>query len=253
MSRPRGDAEDQRWAPEQEAWRKWLKLRGLDRPAPKSEIIPLPSGGVFAEAVLGRFNAAEKMDLTRFWNWQDSPIPIVAPEIAPLEAGSRAQSDEIRPGQLSQPVLSIQAPTALPDPAGIAAIIGAIQQGNMFRDMSGLAQTAALAQAGVQASAAGATAAGQQAANTLATVMANNTERMRIAAQLLAGTGGLGGGGGGPQPPGKGTVSERGGELNAAKAIGDQIDQSAGANGLGGALGNGGLGARVRRHRHRGR
>jgi hypothetical protein len=236
-----GDAEDQRWAPEQEAWRKWLKLRGLDRPAPKSEIIPLPSGGVFAEAVLGRFNAAEKMDLTRFWNWQDSPIPIVAPEIAPLEAGGRAQSDEIRPGQLSQPVLSIQAPTALPDPAGIAAIIGAIQQGNMFRDMSGLAQTAALAQAGVQASAAGATAAGQQAANTLATVMANNTERMRIAAQLLAGTGGIGGGGGGPKPPGKGTVSERGGELNAAKAIGDQIDQSAGANGIGGALG-GGLG-----------
>jgi hypothetical protein len=237
-----GDAEDQRWAPEQEAWRKWLSLRGLDRPAPKSEIIPLPSGGVFAEAVLGRFNAAEKMDLTRFWNWQDSPIPITAPEIAPVAAGSRAQSDEIRPGQLSAPVVTIQNPTALPDPTGVAAIIGAIQQGNMFRDMSGLAQTAALAQAGVQASAAGATAAGQQAANTLATVMANNTERMRIAAQLLAGTGGLGGAGGGPQPPGKGTVSERGGELNAAKAIGDQIDQSAASGGTGGGLVDDGLG-----------
>jgi hypothetical protein len=111
----------------------------------------------------------------------------------------------------------------------------------MFRDMSGLAQTAALAQAGVQASAAGATAAGQQAANTLATVMANNTERMRIAAQLLAGTGGLGGGDG-PKPPGKGTVSERGGELNAAKSIGDQIDQSAAAGGASGGLGGGGAG-----------
>jgi hypothetical protein len=228
-----GDAEDQRWAPEQEAWRKWLSLRGLDRPAPKSEIIPLPSGGVFAEAVLGRFNAAEKVDLTRFWNWQDSPIPITAPEIAPVQAGSRAQSDDIRPGQLSAPVVTIQNPTALPDPTGVAAILGAIQQGNMFRDMSGLAQTAALAQAGVQASAAGATAAGQQAANTLATVMANNTERMRIAAQLLAGSGGLGGGGG-SQPPGKGTVSERGGELNAAKAVGSEIDKSAGEGGQGG-------------------
>ena len=72
--------------------------------------------------------------------------------------------------------------------------------------------------------------------------MANNTERMRIAAQLVAGTGGIGGGGG-PQPPGKGTVSERGGELNAAKAIGDQIDQSAGAGGIGGTLGDGGLAA----------
>jgi hypothetical protein len=234
-----GDAEDARWAPEQDAWRKWLKLRGLDRPAPKSEIIPLPSGGVFAEAVLGRFNAAEKMDLTRFWNWQDSPIPITAPDIAPLQAGGRAQSDEIRPGQLSQPVLSIQQPTALPDPAGVTAIINAIQQGNMFRDMSGLAQTAALAQAGVQASAAGATAAGEQAANTLATVMANNTERMRIAAELLASTGGLSGLGGGPKPPGKGTVSERGGELNAAQEVGAELDQSLAADG-GQANGSGG-------------
>src|SRR5262249_18157819 len=47
-----------------------------------------------------------------------------------------------------------------------------------------------------------------------------NTERMRIAAQLagqLLGAPGAGGGGG--QPAGKGTVTERGGELNAAEAI----------------------------------
>ncbi len=225
-----GDAEDPRWAAEQEAWRTWLQLRGLDRPAPRSEIIPLPSGGVFAEAVLGRFNAAEKIDLTRFWNWQDSPIPITAPEIAPVQAGSRAQSDDIRPGNLSAPVVTIQNPTSLPDPAGIGAILSAIQQGNMFRDMSGLAQTVALAQASQQASAAGATAAGQQAANTLATVMANNTERMRIAAQMLSGTGAIAGGG--PQPPGKGTVSERGGELNAAQEVGSDVDKAGGEAGL---------------------
>ena len=39
------DAEDPRWAEEQTAWQAWLKRRGLDRPAPRSEIIPLPSGG----------------------------------------------------------------------------------------------------------------------------------------------------------------------------------------------------------------
>ena len=93
----------------------------------------------------------------------------------------------------------------------------------------------------MQASAAGATAAGQQAANTLATVMANNTERMRIAAQLIAAPAGSAAVAG-PKPPGKGTVSERGGELNAAKAIGDQIDQSAASGGTGGTLGGGGLG-----------
>jgi hypothetical protein len=68
-------------------------------------------------------------------------------------------------------------------------------------------------------------------------VMANNTERMRIAAQVLAAaaTGGLSGigalGGGGPKPPGKGTVSERGGELNAAQEVGAELDQSLAAQG----------------------
>src|SRR6185436_20952390 len=88
-----GEPDEPRWAEEQTEWRSWLERRGLDRPAPRSEIIPLPSGGVFAEAVLGRYNAAEKIDLGRFWNWQDSPIPITAPEIAAVQAGSRAQSE----------------------------------------------------------------------------------------------------------------------------------------------------------------
>ena len=182
-----GEPDDPRWAEEQQVWHNWLQRRGLDRPAPRTEIIPIPSGGLFAEAVLGRYNAAEKTDLTRFWNWQDSPIPLSAPEIAPLQAGSRAQSDDIRPGQLSAPVLSIQSPTALPDPTGIAAIINAVQNGNMFRDMSGMAQTAALARAALQASAQGATAVGEQAGQNLRTVMENNTERMRIAAAIASG------------------------------------------------------------------
>ena len=119
---------------------------------------------MFAEAVLGRYNAAEKIDLTRFWNWQDSPIPI-------SRAGDRAGAGGLARAVRRHPsgpalgagASAIQSPTALPDPTGVAAIIAPIQQGNMFRDMSGMAQTAALAQAAVQASAPGATAAGQQA------------------------------------------------------------------------------------------
>ena len=124
-----------------------------------------------------------------------------------MQSGSRAQSDQIQPGQLSAPVLTIQSPTALPDPTGIAAIITAVQNGNMLRDLSGMAQTAALAQAALQASAQGATAVGEQAGQNLKTVMDNNTERMRIAAQLASGgASGLAGGSGGwrsGQPPGK--------------------------------------------------
>jgi outer membrane protein OmpA-like peptidoglycan-associated protein len=35
--------------------------------------VALPTRGVLGEAVLGRSPSAEKIDLTRFWNWQDSP------------------------------------------------------------------------------------------------------------------------------------------------------------------------------------
>ncbi|WP_052955098.1 hypothetical protein [Microvirga vignae] len=227
-----GHTRDARWAEEETAWREWLVEHGLDRPAPKTELIPLPSGGVFAEAVLGRFNAAEKIDLTRFWNWQDSPIPITAPEIAPVQAGSRAQPEDLRPGQLSQPIVSIQAPTSLPEPTGVSAIVSAIQQGNMFRDMSGLAQASELARAALEASARGATAVGDQAAQNLKTVMDARTERMRIAAQLAAQSMGMPAGGNGAAAPGRNTVSERGGELNMAKSIDAEGAQN-GAGGLG--------------------
>ena len=33
--------------------------------------------------VLGRFNAAEKMDNSRFWNWNESPIPLLAEDLTP--------------------------------------------------------------------------------------------------------------------------------------------------------------------------
>ena len=36
--------------------------------------ISLPTSGMVGEAVLGETNVSEKIDITRFWNWQDSPI-----------------------------------------------------------------------------------------------------------------------------------------------------------------------------------
>jgi outer membrane protein OmpA-like peptidoglycan-associated protein len=42
--------------------------------------VALPTRGVLGEAVLGNCASAEKIDLTRFWNWKDSPIE-QAPDI----------------------------------------------------------------------------------------------------------------------------------------------------------------------------
>ena len=43
----------------------------------------LPTRGVLGEAMLGHCASGEKIDLTRFWNWQDSPADS-APAITPV-------------------------------------------------------------------------------------------------------------------------------------------------------------------------
>ncbi len=144
-------------------WRAFMASRGLRIGEAKVDIVPLSSGGIFAEAVLGRFNCAEKLDITRFFNWQDSPIPIQPTDIAAIQTGTRGTAENVTPGQFSAPLVNITPPAALPDPSGLAGTLAAIQNGNLFRDMSGLAQTIQLATETGKLSAAGAIAAGNQA------------------------------------------------------------------------------------------
>ncbi|KAI4164971.1 MAG: hypothetical protein LQ342_001247 [Letrouitia transgressa] len=164
-------------------WQSWLDTRGLKVGTASEDLVPLPSGGTFAEAVLGRYNCAEKLDLTRFWNWQDSPIPLLPSDIAAIQSGNHDTSDDVKSGQLSNPIINVSAPTTLPEPTGLAAILAAIQNVNMFRDMSGLQGTIQLAQAATNASSAGAMSAGQIAGQNLANQLQADTERQRISAQ----------------------------------------------------------------------
>ncbi len=166
-------------------WAEWLKLRGIIVGEPSVDIVPLATGGTFAEAILGRSNCAEKLDITRFWNWQDSPAPLQPSDIAAIQTGSRATAEDVKPGQLSSPIINIMNPAALPDPTGTAAVLSAIQNGNMFRDMSGLEATIGLASAALQATAAGATAAGTQAGTNMNNLLKANTDRQRIAAEMI--------------------------------------------------------------------
>jgi hypothetical protein len=158
--------------------------RGLTIGQAKVDIVPLSSGGIFAESVLGRFNCAERLDISRFFNWQDSPIPIQPSEIAAIQTGTRGTVENLTPGQFSAPLVSITPPAALPDPTGLAGTLAAIQNGNMFRDMSGLADTIRLAGETAKLSAAGATAVGSQASENLKVAVNADTERRRIAADL---------------------------------------------------------------------
>ena len=106
------------------------------RRSPVVRDVYLPTSGVFAEALLGRANASEKLDVTRFFDWQDSPIPHLAPAIAQLVAGSRAQDQLDTTPTVPGSVLNIVNPPAFPDPTGMAGVLSAIQNGSIFRDMS---------------------------------------------------------------------------------------------------------------------
>lgn len=210
-------------------WQAFLAKHDLVNPVPKEDWVPLPSGGVFAEAVLGRSNSAEKLDITRFWNWQDSPIPILPPEINPLTAGGKDNPPTTGTAGLEGSIVNIVNPPSLPDPAGLAPLYGAIANGNMFRDMSGMAQTAALAQAALQAAQAGAsdaTSAAGQAQQVAATQL---TEFLKLAAQVamaamggggaVGGLGAIGGSAGGSKPGVSNTPSNAGALINHGKAM----------------------------------
>jgi hypothetical protein len=90
---------------------------------PPESHFTLPTRGVLGEAVLGHCPAAEKIDLTRFWNWQDSPADSVA-EIQ--NVGLRANSL----ASLSAPNSLTTVPTIVNNVAGEGggSAIGALAQ-----------------------------------------------------------------------------------------------------------------------------
>ena len=236
----RGDPPDAALTGLTKTWQQFLATAGLLEAVPRRELIMLPTGGVFAEAVLGRSVAGEKLDSTRFFDWQESPIPLVASEIAPLEAGSRASDEALTPTNPSAPVINIQAPTALPDPTGLAAVLGAIGTRNLFNDLSGADATIKLAQAVQKVGAAGATSGGALAAQTLKTVMEQNTERLRTAAKVAAAMAGVPpvGAGGDGGKDGKAPNTVAGGLENRAKELDKAKAQGGGGAGGAGRIGN---------------
>jgi hypothetical protein len=111
----------------------------------------LPTRGVLGEAMLGHCASGEKIDLTRFWNWQDSPAD-TAPAIAPVTVmGSQvpALATAQGPNQLG-PMLpslvnNVNAPTVTPTDVLAAALAGKAPAAQ-FPDMTGSAQLAQLLQ-----------------------------------------------------------------------------------------------------------
>jgi len=159
----------------EEEWREQFEH---DDPLPLR--VPLPSGGVFAEAVLGRANAAEKLDITRFWDWHDSPIPILPPDIQAVHMGSRAQPMNLATHALEAQAARLQKLQAMPDPQGMQAITQTLMA-NIFRDMSNARETAETARKGLQLSSEGAQAAGKDALETYKAALQHQEAMARMA------------------------------------------------------------------------
>ncbi len=115
--------------------------------------VSIPTKGVFAEAVMGHCNSCEEKDESRFWRWEESPIPDSPTAINPISTESRrADLSILSPQQLPNPVLNIQNAPAAPDPTGLAATLGVLGKGDLFRDVTGLDQTQKNALAALQGS-----------------------------------------------------------------------------------------------------
>jgi hypothetical protein len=149
-------------------WRTW-KAQQTEAARPTIDVVPMPTGGVFAEAVLGEFNSAEKLDITRFWKWDDSEIPDMAPKIDPVEAGHRqAVALPTNVGTLPASMFKVNPPLALPE--GLITtqkLLAAVTTAKIFRDMSGADVTAQLLAAAQKAAREGDRAAVAQATKSL--------------------------------------------------------------------------------------
>lgn len=199
--------------------------------------IAAPTGGVFGEAVLGQAVSAEKIDLSRFWNWQDSMIPILPTGINALNAATPGvQNLSAEPGKLDESSARLGALADLPAPAGFNALAETLRA-QLARDMSGQSMLQALAEATGKAAASGSLAAGEQAAKNFAaglafakdiapTVLEALAAPETGGASLLAGKLGAGTGGG---------TSLLGGLLSAGGAKGASDLLSAVAGGKAGA------------------
>jgi hypothetical protein len=217
-------------------WGELLISRRLNEPLLDARTVPIPTDGVFAEAVLGRSNSAEKLDITRFWNWQDSPIPLQPPDIAPVATGSRGTPETLEPGQLGAPVLNIVNPTSLPDPTGLGASLSAIATSNMFRDMSGLAGSQSLAQDALGKTLSAATEAGKIASTNLQAEAQKAVAMGQIAADIAKTAMGI------PKSKSTDGISAEGARINQGRSMDERGLSEPGSPSAPGVTSKGGIG-----------
>lgn len=109
---------------------------------PDAMRISMPTKGIYAEAMMGKCNSCEEKDESRFWRWEESPIPDSPnTQILPLNTDTRrADPGNLQPKDFPAPVVNIQNAPNLPDPSGLGRLFDVLGKGDAFRDLAGLNQ-----------------------------------------------------------------------------------------------------------------
>ncbi|HMR84983.1 MAG TPA: hypothetical protein PKE30_17680, partial [Niabella sp.] len=104
--------------------------------------VSLPTKGVYAESVMGKCTSCEEKDESRFWRWEESPIPdSPTTPILPINTDTRrADPGNLQAKDFPQPVVNIQNAPAAPDPTGLQNILELMGKSDAFRDLTGLSQ-----------------------------------------------------------------------------------------------------------------
>ncbi len=170
-------------------------------PDPTAICVAVPTSGVFAEAVLGRAEAAEIRDDARQWSWQTidqgGAPPILPPHIAEIASRDRGKGVDLSAADLSTSLASLRA-ERIADISHINALVGQVGKGDMFRNMGGLAEAATLAEKVSALSSKGASDAGQRAVDlqgklldTFVKVLDSDVGKAAVSEFMLPGSGAL--------------------------------------------------------------
>lgn len=126
--------------------------------------LSLPTKGVFAEAVMGKCNSCEKKDETRFWRWEESPIPDSPTTINPVTTPTPQNvQPNLQVKDFPSPIINLQNAPSIPDPQGYGALAQLISNPNLFRDVTGLAANQANAMGAMNSSLSAAQSFGDKA------------------------------------------------------------------------------------------
>ncbi len=114
--------------------------------------ISLPTKGMIGEAVLGETNVSEEIDLTRFWNWQDSPIDKMEIDSSYLNGTDYLQGKSTKDvTSLNMQGATAATPVTVPDL--VSALVN--KQTPAFDNITGLDQLKEVLNAGTTSAAAG--------------------------------------------------------------------------------------------------